>query len=61
MTAETRYRYEKRIKSLEAEVERLRDYRAVVINIRDGVISCVKDNSSISKAWILEQMNRLLK
>ena len=65
MNQTTRYNYEKRIKELQHENARLSDeryiYKAAVTEIYDGVLSCVKSNTSICKGWILERTKKCFK
>lgn len=58
MKQETRYSYEKRIEELRAEVERLRPYRLVAVNIYDTVVEQVGKGDGISKAWILARFRQ---
>lgn len=61
MNDETRYRYEKRIHALEAEVERLLDYRRVALNIFATTVDVVQDGKQISNAWIIKQFREVMK
>ena len=60
MNKETRYRYEQRIRALEAENYRLREFKRVLRNVADGIADVVADDKKISQGWILKQINQLL-
>lgn len=59
MKQETRYRYEKRIDSMKQEIERLRLYRSVALDIQNVTLDLVQKGGSISLAWILGQFRRV--
>lgn len=55
-----RYRYEKRIKELEEQVLRLREYRNAVQRIGTTIGDAVSDDKSINTGWIIKQLTGLL-
>lgn len=61
MTEQSRYRYEKRIAELEAEVRKLRPYKSELINIYDGVAQVVTEGNTISQGWILKRIGEILR
>jgi len=61
MTEKTRYKYEKRIKELQTEVNRLEPYRSTAIVIYNAMVSCSDDNTYMETSWVLKQFSWLLK
>ncbi len=60
MNEQTQYRYEKRIKELEAKVQRLTNYEGFSKEIIRVVIDCIKDGTNISNSWIVLMMKSYL-
>lgn len=54
----SRYRLQKRIRELEAEVSRLRPYRDFSMSVYSGILEVIGTGKSISMPWILEQYKR---
>ena len=66
MNGETRYRYEKRIRELEAKKAELEDklylYRTTVLDIYEGCVELVqKGSTSLSVGWVLGRIRRCLR
>lgn len=58
----TRYQYQKRIRELEEENQRLLHYRTVAKRIFNATVGIVKDGKQwIGCGWIIEQFEELLK
>lgn len=61
MTTETRWRYEQRIKALEADVERLAPYKTLAENIFVTLCDLISESKQVSMGWLLKQFRHLLK
>ena len=57
----TRHNYEKRIKELQAEVERYRPYRDLAWKIHTTVCDQVAEGKGINTGWILKQFWSVVK
>jgi hypothetical protein len=55
MKTSAHYGYEKRIKSLQKEVETLRNYWSIAKDIFSTVVTVVGEGKSISNAWSLNR------
>ena len=61
MKQETRYRYERRIKELEARNTELRSYEMVCLNIFNTVTDQISENKQINMGWIMKQFRTVFK
>jgi len=61
MDQETRYQYQKRIRELERENARLRDYRDLAMSIYDSILEVMGEGKTLNQVWILKQYRRVMK
>lgn len=61
MKPESRYRYEKRIRELESQVNALEIFRYIAGDIHDAIADNLSKGSSTSDAWIIRQYRRAWK
>lgn len=61
MNAETKYRYQKRIKELEEQVRILQLFRYVGIDIFRAACSASTDGKNMDSGWIAKQFERVFK
>lgn len=63
MKSNTKYRYEKRIKELELELQetdnKLFEYKAVAREIFDTTVQLITSGEAINKGWIISKYKRL--
>lgn len=55
MKNQSRYRYEQRIKKLEAEVEGLIPYRDLARDVLASVATAVREGKVVSHGWLIER------
>ncbi len=61
MKSETRYAYEKRIKSLQQDVNRLTIYRDICHDIHFNIAEMAQKGDVLNQIWILRQFRRAWK
>ncbi len=61
MKAETRYQYKKRIKELKTEVEGLRSYKSLCIEIFFAVTQMVQEGKTVNQGWLLAKFRDIFR
>lgn len=57
----SRYKYEKRIKDLELEIQSLKPFRQFAYNLNTTIAEVVTKKESLNTGWIIAQYGSLLK
>ena len=58
---DTIYRLRKRIKELETENDKLRDYKNLALDIHVVLVDCIKTNCSINNSWLVQKYKGVFK
>lgn len=61
MNQETRWRYQKRIKDLEAEVATLRPYRNLCVELFDAMTENHMKNQGTNEHWLIRKFRQVFK
>jgi hypothetical protein len=61
MDQETRYQYEKKIKNLQDEVNRLEPYKTLALEIYENICEHIADGTSLGKRFLLKKFRWVMK